>query len=139
MPQAPTLMMEKEGNTLTYMWSVDAKEGAMLGDYTPVPPDKEISAEERASAMSRFKTGQGMTHPEMQTDDEKEETRRKANEKAALLEGIPEGAQVVVMAPSPGESRASSRTSGGTASRPAASTPPASSSQASSSTTSRRE
>ena len=43
--------------------------------------------EARASAMSRFKTGQAGTHPELQTDEEKAEARRKANEEAAVFAG----------------------------------------------------
>lgn len=118
MPQNPMLLYAKDGGTPTYMWSVDAAEAVRLGDYTPAPPSKEgASPEERASAMSRFKTGQAMTHPELQTEEEREKTRQEANEKAELLAGVPEGAQVVVMAPGKGEGAASSRASSAGAQR----------------------
>jgi hypothetical protein len=104
MPQNPILVYEKEGGQATYMHTVDAAEAVRLGDYTPMPPDKDgPSPEERASALSRFRTGQGVTHPELQTEEERERSREEANEKAELMAGVPEGAQVVVMAP--GKSR----------------------------------
>jgi hypothetical protein len=100
MPQNPVMVYAKDGGTPTYMHTVDAAEAMRLGDYTPAPPDQEgPSPEERASAMSRFRTGQGTTHPELQTEEEKERAREEANDKAALMAGVPEGAQVVVMAP----------------------------------------
>ena len=93
---------EKEGGAPTYMHTVDAAEAVRLGDYTPAPPGGEQpEPEERASAMSRFKTGQAATHPELQTDEEKEETRRKANEEAAVCSpAYPPGTPIVVQAPS---------------------------------------
>lgn len=101
MPQNPVLVYSAEDGTPTYMHTVDASEAVRLGDYTPVPPSSEgPSPEERASAMSRFKTGQGVTHPELQTEEEKQETRRKANEEAELLAGLPPGTPIVVQAPS---------------------------------------
>jgi hypothetical protein len=101
MPQNPIMVYSTEDGQPTYMHTVDAAEAIRLGDYTPQPPDTDgPSPEERASAMSRFKTGQGVTHPEMQTEEEREKAREEANAKAELLAGIPEGAQVVVMAPS---------------------------------------
>jgi hypothetical protein len=109
MPQNPIMVFAKEDGTPTYMHTVDAAEAVRLGDYTVAPPDKEVSPEARASAMSRFKTGQATTHPEMQTDEEKEKTREEANAKAEMLAGVPEGAQVVVMAAPKGETAASSR------------------------------
>lgn len=117
MPQNPILVYEKEGGHPTYMHTVDAAEAMRLGDYTPVPPGKEVSSEERASAMSRFKTGQGATHPELQTEEEKEETRKKANEEAAVFAGLPPGTPVVVQAPS---ERPASRAAHQAAQRPAA-------------------
>jgi len=99
MPQNPILVYAKEDGQAAYMHTVDAKEAVALGDYTPAPPDKEgPSPEERASALSRFRTGQGVTHPELQTEEEREKTREEANAKAEMLAGVPEGAQVVVMA-----------------------------------------
>jgi hypothetical protein len=38
-------------------------------------------------------------HPELQSAEERQRLRDEANEKAALTAAIPEGAQVVVMAP----------------------------------------
>jgi hypothetical protein len=133
MPQNPILVYSTEDGTPTYMHTVDAAEAVRLGDYTPAPPDKEgPSPEERASAMSRFRTGQGVTHPELQTEEEREKAREEANAKAELMAGVPEGAQVVVMAPGKGESTPPPR-SGSAASRSethtsrqAASSPPAS-------------
>jgi hypothetical protein len=99
MPQNPIMVYAKEDGTATYMHTVDAAEAVRLGDYTPMPPDKDgPSPEERASALSRFRTGQGVTHPELQTDEEREQTREEANAKAEMMAGVPEGAQVVVMA-----------------------------------------
>lgn len=101
MPQNPILVYEKHGGKPTYMHTVDASEAVRLGDYTPTPPGGEPpEPEARASAMSRFKTGQGATHPELQTEEEKEETRQKANEEAELLAGLPPGTPIVVQAPS---------------------------------------
>jgi len=101
MPQNPVMVYAKEDGTPCYMHTVDAAEAVRLGDYTPAPPGgKEVEPEARASAMSRFRTGQGATHPELQTEEEREEARAKANEQAELMAGVPEGAQVVVMAPS---------------------------------------
>jgi len=105
MPQNPVLVYEKDGGAPCYMHTVDANEAIRLGDYTPAPPGgKEVEPEARASAMSRFRTGQGATHPELQTEEEREEARAKANEQAELMAGVPEGAQVVVMAPTPATS-----------------------------------
>lgn len=100
MPQAPVLVYEKDSGQPTYMHTVDAAEAVRLGDYTSTPPSEEVSAEARASAMSRFKTGQGVTHPELQTPEEKEAARAKANEEAAVFAGLPPGTPVVVQAPS---------------------------------------
>jgi hypothetical protein len=100
MPQNPILVREKEGGQVQYMHTVDASEAMRLGDYAPIAPNEEVSPEERASAMSRFKTGQATTHPELQTEEEKTETRQKANEEAAVFAGLPPGTPVVVQAPS---------------------------------------
>src|SRR5262245_52277645 len=126
MPQNPVMVYEKDGGTATYMHSVDAAEAVRLGDYTTTPPGgKEAEPEAKASAMSRFKTGQATTHPEMQTDEEKEKSREEANAKAEMLAGIPEGAQVVVMAAPKGESPASSRSGSAGARSSAPASPPA--------------
>ena len=129
MPQNPVLIYEKESGTPTYMHTVDAAEAVRLGDYTSVPPGEELDPAQRASALSRFKTGQGVTHPELQTEEEKAEARRKANEEAALLAGVPPGTPVVVMAPSAAEreSATTSRRAGTSANAPpetTARTPP---------------
>jgi len=130
MPQNPVMVYSKEDGTPTYMHTVDAAEAVRLGDYTSAPPgSKEPDPDARASAMSRFKTGQSAAHPEMQTEEEREKTRAEANAKAELLAGVPEGAQVVVMAPGKGEGATSSRASSAGArssapgSAPAAQTP----------------
>ena len=100
MPQNPILVYSKEDGTPAYMHTVDAAEAVKFGDYTPTPPGEPPDPEARASAMSRFKTGQATTHPELQTDEEKAEARRKANEEAAVFAGLPPGTPVVVQAPS---------------------------------------
>jgi hypothetical protein len=121
MPQNPVLVYEKESGTATYMHTVDAAEAVRLGDYTPAPPGGEQpDAEARASAMSRFKTGQGVTHPELQTEEEKAEARQKANEEAALLAGLPPGTPIVVQAPAERPAAQAARTA---AQRASSSTP----------------
>jgi hypothetical protein len=127
MPQNPVLVYDKDGKAC-YMHTVDAAEAMRLGDYTPTAPSKEgASPEERASAMSRFHTGQGATHPELQTDEEREEARTKANEEAALFAGVPPGTPVVVQAPSerPAVQAARARSTGSSpASSATSATPP---------------
>ena len=114
MPQNPVLVYEKEGGLPCYMHTVDAAEAVRLGDYTPVPPGGEPpEPEARASAMSRFKTGQAATHPELQTEEEKAETRRKANEEAAVFAGLPPGTPIVVQAPSERPASQAARQAGG--------------------------
>lgn len=101
MPQNPVLVYSKEDGSPSYMHTVDAAEAVRLGDYTPLPPGGEPpEPEARASAMSRFKTGQALTHPELQTDEEKAAARQKANEEAAVFAGLPPGTPIVVQAPS---------------------------------------
>lgn len=125
MPQNPILVYEKEGGTPCYMHTVDAAEAVRLGDYTPAPPGgKDPEPEARASAMSRFRTGQGATHPELQTEEEREEARTKANEQAELLAGIPEGAQVVVMAPTPAATPSARSTARSSSPAPRGTAPP---------------
>jgi hypothetical protein len=133
MPQNPVLVYEKEGGLPTYMHTVDAAEAVRLGDYTPAPPGgKEPEPEARASAMSRFRTGQGMTHPEMQTEEERDAARQKANEEAELMAGVPAGASVVVMAPGKsGESPAAPRGASAAARGGAPSSSPSSSTSSS--------
>jgi hypothetical protein len=122
MPQNPVLVYSKEDGTPSYMHTVDASEAIRLGDYTAVAPG-EVPPEARASAMSRFVTGQGVTHPELQTDEEKAAARQKANEEAAVFAGLPPGTPVVVQAPS---ERPASRAAREAASHaPAPSAPPA--------------
>jgi hypothetical protein len=101
MPQNPVLVYAKDGGTPTYMHTVDAAEAIRLGDYTFAPPGKgEVDPEDRAAAMSRFTSGQSAVHPEMQSEEERAETRRKANEEAAVFAGLPPGTPIVVQAPS---------------------------------------
>ena len=113
MPQNPVLVFEKETGTPAYMHTVDAAEAVRLGDYTPVPPGEPPDPEVRASAMSRFKTGQAGTHPELQTEEEKTEARRKANEEAAVFAGLPPGTPIVVQAPSERPASQAARQAGG--------------------------
>lgn len=137
MPQYPVVVYDADGQPMV-MHSIDAKEAVQLGDYTYAPPG-EADPQAMAAARARFETGQSATHPELLTDEAKDKQRREANEKAALLATIPEGAQVVVMAPESTQSREAPRrpsqssasgqtarstaTATGTAPSPSASTP----------------
>ena len=126
MPQNPVLVYEKDSGSPCYMHTVDAREAVRLGDYTAAPPGgKDPEPEARASAMSRFRTGQGATHPELQTEEERDEARAKANEQAALMAGVPEGAQVGGMAPSTADAPSARSTARSHQATPSSSTPPA--------------
>jgi hypothetical protein len=128
MPQDPQLVYEKESGTPTYMHSVDAKEAVALGDYTFAPAGgKDVSPEERAAARAKFQGLNATIHPELQTEEQRAEARAQANEEAAMMAGIPPGAQVVVMAPS----RSPQARAGATPSAPSASSGAASASTSS--------
>jgi hypothetical protein len=101
MPAYPVLVFEKETGTPTYMHSVDAREAVQLGDYEyKATQEHDLDPEERAAARAKFQGGMAVLHPELQSEEERQQHRDEANEKAALTAAIPEGAQVVVMAPS---------------------------------------
>ena len=55
----------------------------------------------------------GRTHPELQTEEEKTEARRKANEEAAVFAGLPPGTPIVVQAPSERPASQAARQAGG--------------------------
>ena len=129
MPAYPVLVIEKEPGTPAYMHSVDAKEAVQFGDYTyaTAQQEKDLKPEERAAARAKFQGGMAVIHPELQTEEERQRHRAEANEKAALMAGVPEGAQVVVMAQGKGETAASSRSGSAGARSSAPATPPAAS------------
>jgi hypothetical protein len=104
MPTYPTTVYDADGNPAV-MHSVDAKEAVMLGDYTYAPPSDQPDPEKLAAARAKFQGGMGEVHPELLTEEERDKKREAANEKAALLANVPEGAQVVVMAPESAASR----------------------------------
>jgi hypothetical protein len=104
MPSQPMTVYDADGNPAV-MHSVDAKEAVMLGDYTYAPPSAEPDPEKLAAARAKFQGGMGDVHPELLTEEERDKKREAANEKAAMLATVPEGAQVVVMAPESAASR----------------------------------
>src|SRR5580765_6201726 len=104
MPSQPTTVYDADGNPAV-MHSVDAKEAVTLGDYTYAPPSDQPDPEKLAAARAKFQGGMGEVHPELLTEEERDKKREEANERAALLANVPEGAQVVVMAPESGTSR----------------------------------
>lgn len=104
MPSQPMTVYDADGNPAV-MHSVDAKEAVQLGDYTYAPPDDKPDPEKLAAARAKFQGGMGDVHPELLTEEERDKKREEANERAALLANVPEGAQVVVMAPESAASR----------------------------------
>ena len=88
MPQNPVTVYDADGAPCV-MHSVDAKEAVMFGDYTYAAPSDTPDAQAMAAARARFQTGQPTTHPELLSDEAKDQQRAEANEKAALLAAIP--------------------------------------------------
>ena len=87
MPQNLTLVYDQDGNPL-YMHSIDAAEAVRLGDYTMAPPSgKEPTPEQMQVAQSRIRGMAPNPHPELQTPEQRAETRRMANEEAAAQSG----------------------------------------------------
>jgi hypothetical protein len=78
--------------------SVDAREAALLGDYTFEEPkgSKKPSPEALARASFAMTGGQATPHPELLTPEERAEQRRLANEEAAK-----QGVQPVMMVTEP--------------------------------------
>jgi hypothetical protein len=79
-PQEPVIVFYKENGEPYAMHSVDAAEALRLGDYVATPPQGEHV--DVAVAVSRMRSADATVHPELQTPDEREETRRQANEAA---------------------------------------------------------
>jgi hypothetical protein len=83
MPQELYWVREKESGQAFQMHSVDAAEGLALGDYELITdPEKDLKPEDRAAARSGFSSPSGFPHPELQTPEERAETRRLAKEQA---------------------------------------------------------
>jgi hypothetical protein len=79
-PQEPVIVYYKENGEPYAMHSVDAQEALRIGDYVATPPQGENI--DVAVAMSRMRSVDATVHPELQTPEEREETRRQANEAA---------------------------------------------------------
>jgi hypothetical protein len=85
MPQDMECVYEVATGKPVYMHSVDAAEACTLGDYTRMPPSgHEVTDQERAAAMATSRGMPGTTHPELQTPEERAESRRLANEAAGI-------------------------------------------------------
>jgi hypothetical protein len=104
MPSQPVTVYDPDGNPVV-MHSVDAAEAVGLGDYTYAAPGDKPDPEKLAAARAKFQGMNAELHPELMTPEQREETRRVANERAAALPEVPPGASVVVMAPPPAEPR----------------------------------
>ena len=81
MPQDPVLMQSKEDGSLVYMHSVDASDALRLGDYE-IPDPAKVDPVARAAASNRMRSMNVNPPPEMQTPEQRAETRRLANEEA---------------------------------------------------------
>lgn len=101
MPQELELVYSVETGKPAYMHSVDASEACSLGDYTRMPPKQEVSDADRAAAMMATRGGVGPVHPELQTPEERAESRRLANAAATPVVTVPMGTPVVMTAASP--------------------------------------
>jgi hypothetical protein len=83
MPQQLYWVREKESGQAFQMHSVDANEGLALGDYELIlEPEKELKPEDRAAARSGFGSPGAFPHPELQTPEQRTETRRRVKEEA---------------------------------------------------------
>lgn len=127
MPQELYWVREKESGLAFQMHSVDANEGLALGDYELITdPEKELKPEERAAARSGFGGPGAFPHPELQTPEQRTETRRLAKEeadaKAQFISG-PLGTPMVIpagqSAPAPQRATAPESASAGTSRSPA--------------------
>ena len=98
MPQELVLMYHVETGEPRKFHSVDAREAALLGDYTFEEPTgaKKPSPEAMARASFGMTGGQSTPHPELLTPEERAEQRRLANEEAAK-----QGVQPVMMVTEP--------------------------------------
>lgn len=83
MPQELYWVKEKESGQVFQMHSVDASEGLALGDYELVAdPEKDIKPEDRQAARNAMGSPGAFPHPELQTPEQRTETRRLAKEQA---------------------------------------------------------
>jgi hypothetical protein len=118
MPQEPVIVYSVEDGKPIRMHSVDADEAVRLGDYTRTPPGgKDPDPAQLSAAALAMRGLGGPIHPELQTPEERAETRRQANEAAAaaaVAAGQPVPAAVAAAAapaPAPASTeRSSART-----------------------------
>ena len=83
MPQQLYWVREKESGLPFQMHSVDAAEGLALGDYELISdPEKDLKPEERLAAGAGMRSPGAFPHPELQTPEQRVETRRLAKEEA---------------------------------------------------------
>jgi hypothetical protein len=83
MPQELYWVREKESGVAFQMHSVDAAEGLALGDYEVISdPAKDVKPEERQAAAAGMRSVGASPHPELQTPEQRAETRRLAKEEA---------------------------------------------------------
>ena len=82
MPQELYWVREKESGQTFQMHSVDAAEGLALGDYELIDDPSTLTMEERQAAAAGHRSTSAAPHPELQTPDQRAETRRLAKEQA---------------------------------------------------------
>jgi hypothetical protein len=89
MPEDLEIVYEVATGKPVYMHSVDAAEACTLGDYSRLPAaGHEPTDQEKAAALTASRGMLGTVHPELQTPEEREATRREANaaaEQAATI------------------------------------------------------
>lgn len=124
MPQQLYWVREKESGQAMQMHSVDAAEGLALGDYELITdPAKDLSPEERQAAAAGMRSTMATPHPEMQTPDQRAETRRLAKEQAEAQAQFVSGPLGVPMVIQPGQSGPAAHAPASAATR-APATPP---------------
>jgi hypothetical protein len=102
MPQELEIVFEVATGKPAYMHSVDAAEACSLGDYSRMPPEgKEVSDEDKAKALAASRGMAGVTHPELQTPEQRAEARKAANAAATPVVQVPMGTPVVMAPASP--------------------------------------
>jgi hypothetical protein len=106
MPQEPVIVYLKENGEPCAMHSVDAAEALRLGDYVATPPEGEKP--DLAVAVARMRSTSPTPHPELMSEEERQETRRRANEEAEIQAAS--GRPVVVSAEQVGVTSASTAT-----------------------------
>lgn len=116
MPQQLYWVKEKETGQTFQMHSVDAAEGMALGDYVLIDdPEKELTPEERRSAAVGHRAPGAFPHPELQTPEQRAETRRlvKAQAEGGSGAGSPPLTQAPAIAASNAPAETPSRRSTG--------------------------